>query len=270
MSLIHRGGRVNPSPVQPDSYSSVFAPSFPPPLPPPFLSLFSLGSISPSLFSHMTFWAGSLVAKVKQVRGSDQIRKTSAIKQRFDTKRRPLIQSSPSPKSNQDACPISGQRYVRAAPSCFFVHRFLSLFRDLTARSLSHLLLLLLPLCIVISHALKAALAGARWHFPSWRQWPSVQSRETQSQVTDDHRGARVGGSKCVRRIKRLPGRQTGPGRPECLGRCCVGRLEGWVATRTCPGPRKQFPMSPLFTLDNQTNQHSPVSSLLIECSSSS
>lgn len=58
MSLIHRGGRVDPpSIVQPDSCPSVLTPSLPPST--DFLSLFSPWSLSPSLFSYSIPWAGS-------------------------------------------------------------------------------------------------------------------------------------------------------------------------------------------------------------------
>lgn len=118
MSLIHRGGRVDPpSIVQPDSCPSVLTPSLPHYLPPLVFSLFFLPG--PYLFRSFLIQSLGRAAKVKQVT------KTSAINQRFDTSEPPpSFEASRGPKSNQNACPISGQRYVRVAPCCFFCAPF--------------------------------------------------------------------------------------------------------------------------------------------------
>lgn len=167
MSLIHRGGRVDPpSIVQPDSCPSVSY-SYTPSLPPStgFLSLFL-----PGLYLLRSFLVQSLgrAAKVKQVT------KTPAINHRFDTSEPPpSFQASRGHKSNQNACPISGQRYVRAAPCCFFCAPFsVKLSGTLPAHSIVQPSVALLPLplplllCIVISHAVEAALAGVGSHAP--------------------------------------------------------------------------------------------------------
>lgn len=162
MSLIHRSGRVNPGLVQPDSCSSVPTPSLPPYLLLLFLSLFSPGSISPSLISHLIFWAGS---QVKQAR-SGLIRKTSAITQRFDTNHRPHFKPLEARSRIKMPVPLAAKGTYELHHVASLCTVFYQLSETLPAHSSSHLFLRLLPLCIVILHALEAALVGVRSHVP--------------------------------------------------------------------------------------------------------
>lgn len=112
MSLIHRSGRVAPSRlVQPDSCSSRPRP----------LVLSSHCSSRVDIFT-LFFFSFELLGgqpRSGQARTGRPRQSTSDSTQSNDS-------VSSLSKSNQDACPFSGQRYVRVAPCCLFVHRFLS------------------------------------------------------------------------------------------------------------------------------------------------
>lgn len=174
MSLIHRRGRVGPSPVQPGcscSCPSALTPSPPHYLPPLTLSLSFLSFFSPRIcisFALFLFDPLGRAAKVEQVRSGRPRQLTSGSTRNQRHCPRPSREVTNRIKN---ARPIGGQRYVRAAPRCFFVHRPPSLVVVLDAHSSIHprtrCLLSPLPLCIVISHAVvEAALAGADSHLP--------------------------------------------------------------------------------------------------------
>lgn len=306
MSLIHRSGRVDTPPpsLQPDSCSSVLVPSHPfsPATSAGFNLSLSLSFLvrltSFSLFSHLILRAGSQ-GQADQTRfRSDQIRKTSAIQETTTRHGRTtdiysVFESSPGQKSNQNACPVSGQRYVRAATCCFFVHRFLSLVggRPLlpTHPSIHPFIHQATGCCCCLSLPVvhrnlacgrsRTRRRGTRTSHEPPVTVRSIARRHGQWQVMDDPSwGSKWKSKEDVVRIRRpaLPGSPNwalgGLGAwADCWGLRRPLSPKEWVATQTCRGPRKQAhsPFRSSFTLELPPVSSYSLNLFLLETNSS-